>query len=132
MDGDRIVKIDDKEYVLRKFGIGEKIRIKDGTMDAWGNVKLGTLQLRILAASLVSWNYHDANGNLIPPNEKNIVKFLHPDHFDELTEAAISLNEISLMEKKTLQNAPARHSDGQLKHTEDSNSEESTALDEER
>ncbi len=117
MEGDRIVKIDDKEYVLRKFGIGEKIAIRDSSLDAMGNVKLGTFQLKTLAASLVSWNYQDGNNNLVPPNEKNIVKFLNPDHFDQLVAAAVEVNNMTVAEKKRLFVEPAKPSAGQSEST---------------
>ncbi len=118
MEGDRIIKLDDKEYVLRKFGIAEKIAIKDNCMDALGNIKIGTMQLKMLSASLISWNYTDSSGNIIPPTEKNILKFMNPDHFDRLTEEAINLNELSYTEKKTLLGRPVKDLDGVRENTE--------------
>lgn len=112
MDGDRIITIDDKEYILRKFGIGEKIAIRDNSLDAMGNVKLGTFQLKTLAASLKSWNYQDGNSNFVPPTEENILKFLNPDHFDQLVAAAVEVNNITIAEKKRLSVSVARPSAG--------------------
>ncbi len=124
MEDDKIIKLDDKEYVLRKFGIAEKIAIKDSCMDALGNVKIGTMQLKMLASSLVSWNYTDNNGNMIPPTEKNIVKYMDPDHFDILTQEAISLNELSYAEKKTSSGRPVKDWDGVNENTENKKTEE--------
>jgi len=118
MEDDKIIKLDDKEYVLRKFGIAEKIAIKDSCVDALGNVKIGTMQLKMLASSLVSWNYTDNNGNMIPPSEKNILKYMNPDHFDRLSEEAISLNELNYAEKKTSLDRPASNLDGLNENTE--------------
>ncbi|MDD5486108.1 MAG: hypothetical protein PHW65_00940 [Dehalococcoidales bacterium] len=123
---DKIVKIDDKEYVLRKFGIEEKINIRDGIIDAFGNLRMGTFQFRVLVASLKSWNYTDSNGNAVAPTEANVKRFLDPNHFDRLVNAAVELNEISMLEKKTLFNAPAGTLDGQSKPTTDKDSGQET------
>lgn len=109
---DRVVNINGCQYILRKFGIEEKIEIRNNTLDAAGNFKLGTFQLKMLAASLVSWDVKDRNGKLIPPNEENIKRFLNPDHFDRLVAEAIELNSISDDEKKTLLQGPVGLSDG--------------------
>jgi len=112
-EGDKIVMIDEKEYVLRKISIADKIEIQNNTVDISGNLKIGTMQLKMVVASLVSWNYTDMNGNMIPPTEQNILKHLPVDHFDKLAGEAIKLNELLQMEKKTLLEKPAMDLDGQ-------------------
>ena len=124
-EGDKIVKIDDKEYVLRKISIEDKIEIQNNTIDLNGNLKLGTMQLKMIVASLVSWNFTDASGNMIPPTEPNILKYLPLEHFDELASEAIKLNELLPMEKKTLLKKPAMDLDGQNGTITDKNTEQS-------
>ena len=81
------------------------------------------MQLKMLASSLVSWNYTDNNGNMIPPSEKNILKYMNPDHFDRLSEEAISLNELNYAEKKTSLDRPASNLDGVNENIENKKTE---------
>ncbi len=97
---EKVVKLEDREYILRQFSIDDKINIRDYSLDTMGNVKLGTFQIKTLAASLKSWSYQTADGTLIPVSEANIRKHLDPSHFDILVAEAVALNELTPTEKK--------------------------------